>query len=117
MELDASYSNILGIRRFTSVNNLKPGSVVQFTYDNEQKYAIVLNPRFDNKMHALSLGNLSPSTVKHILENVQRLNTTNADVIYQFYKTSEYASSRSYRTYSVGKIKSLREIYLKEEKT
>jgi len=115
MDLDPSYKDILGVRKFTSVNNLKPGSVVQFTYDNEQKYALVLNPKFENKMHALSLRGLSPISVKKLLQEIPTI--TNADVLYQTYKNSEYTVGRPYRTYTIDKIKTLREVYLKEDET
>lgn len=111
MELDPSYKEILGVRKFTSVGNLKPGSIVQFTYDNEQKYALVLNPQFDNKMHALSLNAVSSTSITQLLEEVSKI--TNPDALYQTYKNSTYTVGRPYRTYTISKIKSLREIYLR----
>lgn len=113
MALDPSYKDILGTRRFSSVENLRPGSVVQFTYDNEQRYALVLNPNWENKMHALSLVGLSPDNMKALLKEVSGLNTP--DTIYDRYKSSAYTASRPYRTYTITKIKTLREIYIKEE--
>lgn len=112
MELDPSYKDILGIRKFTSANDLKPGSVVQFTYDNEQKYALVLNPKWEGKMHGLSLMELSPTKVKKLLADIRELSSV--DAIYETYKNSEYTMDRPYRTYTINKIKTLREIYLKE---
>lgn len=113
MELDPSYKDIFGIRKFTSVSSLKPGSVVQFTYNNEQKYALVMNPRFNNKMHALSLSGLSAIDVKKLLQEIPKI--TSADELYQTYKNSAYTVGRPYRTYTIDKIKTLREIYLKED--
>ena len=115
MELDPSYKDILGVRKFTSVTSLRPGSVVQFTYNNEQKYALVLNPQFNNKMHALSLSGLSSTDVKKLLQEIPKI--TNSEELYQTYKNSEYTVGRPYRTYTIDKIKTLREIYLKEGET
>ena len=115
MELDPSYKDVLGIRKFTSVTNLKPGSVVQFTYDGEQKYALVLNPQWKDKMHAVSLPSLSSESIKNLLAELKNFSTP--DSIYNAFKTSQYTSSRPYRTYIINKIKTLREIYLKEDKS
>ena len=37
----------LGVRTFISRKNLTPGKVIQFTYDGEQKYALVV-PRYES---------------------------------------------------------------------
>jgi hypothetical protein len=51
----------LGVRSFVSKGNLIPGKVIQFTYDSEQKYALVLNPEWEGKLHALSLRDINLS--------------------------------------------------------
>jgi len=43
------------------------------------------------------------------------VNESSYDSIYEKYKNSKYVESRSYRTYTVSKIKTLREIFLKED--
>ncbi len=107
------YKNLFGTRKFTSNKQLRPGKVVQFTYDNEQKFALVLNPDWQGKLHALSLKTLTPDSLKSILEEL--VNESSYDSIYEKYKNSKYVESRSYRTYTVSKIKTLREIFLKED--
>lgn len=114
MALDPSYKEILGVRKFTSVGNLKPGSIVQFTYNDDQKYALVLNPQFNGKMHALSLKGLSSEDLKQLLREIPEI--ASPDTLYEQYKNSGYTVGRPYRTYTVSKIKTLREIYLNEEK-
>lgn len=112
MDFVDSYKELFGVRRFTARAKLKSGTVVQFTYDGEQKYAMVLNPEWEGKMHALSLKSLSPDGLKTLLKELS--DEDNADAIYSKYKTSTYTETRPYRTYSLSKIRSLREIYLKE---
>lgn len=111
MDFIESYKDMFGVRKFTSNTKLKPGSVVQFTYDSEQKYAVVLDPDWQGKMHALSLKSLSPNNLQDLLSEV--VYETNPDTLYSKYKSSVYTENRPYRTYTITKIKSLREIYLK----
>lgn len=106
------YKEIFGTRRFTSRTKLRPGTVVQFTYDGEQKYALILDPEWEGKMHALSLKSLSPDGLRTLLKEVKTLDTK--EEIYSRYKNSQYTELRPYRTYTISKISSLREIYLKK---
>jgi len=107
------YKNLFGVRKFTSNKQLRTGNVIQFTYDNEQKFALVLNPNWQGKLHALSLKTLTPDSLKSILNEL--VDESSYDIIYEKYKNSTYVDSRSYRTYTVSKIKTLREIFLKED--
>ena len=111
MDFIDSYKDVFGTRRFTSFQKLRPGAIVQFTYDNEQKHAVVLNPDWQGKMHALSLKSLSETNLRTLLKEVSEEQTS--DAVYSKYKTSTYTETRPYRTYTISKIKSLREIYLK----
>jgi len=111
--LDA-YKDLFGTRRFATRTKLNPGTVVQFTYDGEEKYAVVLDPEWDNKMHALSLRDISADQLKTLLSELQGLTTR--EEVYETYKSSSYTNTRPYRTYLISKIKSLRQIYLKEQK-
>lgn len=115
MDFIDAYKELFGVRRFTTRTKLKPGTIVQFTYDNEQKYAMILNPEWEGKMHALSLKSLSPDGLTNLLKELSE--EDNADEIYAKYKTSTYTETRPYRTYTLSKVRSLREIYLKEPKT
>lgn len=114
MDFVDSYKDLFGTRRFTSRTKLKPGTVIQFTYDGEQKYALVLDPEWEGKLHALSLKNLSPDGLRKLLDEVRKIDSR--DEIYSKYKSSQYTEGRPYRTYIIDKITALREIYLKELK-
>jgi len=115
MDFIDSYKELFGVRRFAARAKLKPGTVVQFTYDNEQKYAMILNPEWEGKLHALSLKSLSPDGLKNLLRELSE--EDNADAIYAKYKTSAYTETRPYRTYTLDKVRSLREIYLKTSRS
>jgi hypothetical protein len=103
----------LGVRSFTSRLNLTPGKVIQFTYDGEQKYALVLNPEWQGKLHAVSLEDLDINQFVKIRKLVG--DEKNGEVLYSRFKTSTLVADRPYRTYLLSKISTLREVYIKEE--
>lgn len=104
---------VLGIRSFTSEKYLTPGKVIQFTYDGEQKYALVLNPRWDGKLHALSIKDVDINKFVQIRELVGA--ETNGDVLYSKFRASTLVADRPYRTYLLSKVSALREVFVKEE--
>lgn len=101
-----------GIRKFVSQKKLDAGKVVQFTYNGEQKYALVLNPSWEGKMHALSLPSLNETTLEEIFKLTEGI--TDPDEVYSKFKASRFVSDRPYRTYLLNKISTMREIYIKE---
>lgn len=103
----------LGRRSFTSRKDLTPGKVVQFTYDGEQKIALVLNPEWQGKMHALSLKAIDLDSVQTIMENIKGI--SDPDAIYEVFRNSKYVVDRPYRTYLLNKMSTMREIYVKED--
>ena len=110
-----SYKDIFGTRRFMSRGAITPGTVVQFTYDGEQKYALVLDPEWNGKLHGLSLKTLSVDGMKTLLEEVKTM--TSREEVYAKYKSSQYTEDRPYRTYTVSKMSAVREIFLKPQPT
>lgn len=108
-----NFGGSLGIRTFTSRGDLQPGKVVQFTYNGEQKYAIVLNPNWKDKMHAISLKALTPSTFIEIQKIIN--GEQDGQKIYDSFKSSTLVDDRPYRTYLLSKISTLREIFIKRE--
>jgi hypothetical protein len=106
------YKGTLGVRTFVSQKDLTTGKVVQFTYDNEQKYALVLNPNWEGKMHALSLGSLTPEKLGQIFKLIG--DETDTQVIYDRFKNSNFVGDRPYRTYLLTKISTLREVFIKK---
>lgn len=106
------YRNQLGVRRFISQRSLMPGKVVQFTYDGDQKYALVLNPEWEGKMHALSLQTFTPDSLQEMFDLTG--GETDERIIYDKFKTSNYVEERPYRTYLLSKMTALREVYIKE---
>jgi hypothetical protein len=105
------YKGTLGVRTFVSRTDLTTGKVVQFTYDNEQKYALVLNPNWEGKLHALSLKTLTPEKLSQIFKLIG--NETNTEIIYDRFKNSNFVGDRPYRTYLLSKVSALREVFIK----
>lgn len=103
----------LGIRSFVSKGNLIPGKVIQFTYDGEQKYALVLNPEWEGKLHALSLRDINLSKFIEIRKLVG--DDTDGQRLYSKFRNSPLLVDRPYRTYLLSKVSTLREVYIKEE--
>ncbi len=116
MDFIDTYKDVFGTRKFISMKKLTPGKIIQFTYDNEQKYALVLNPGWNGKMHALSLKSLTRESLSRLLKEID-LQTLTADSLYDTYKISEFTETRPYRTYTLEKISALREIYLKPKES
>jgi len=103
----------LGVRSFVSRRNLSAGKVIQFTYDGEQKYALVLNPEWQGKLHALSLRDIDISKFIRIRQLVGE--ETDGETLYSKFRTSTLVADRPYRTYLLSKVSALREVYVKEE--
>jgi len=103
----------LGIRSFLSKKDLTPGKVIQFTYDGEQKYALVLNPGWEGKLHALSIKDINMSKFIEIRKLVGGID--DGQVLYAKFKNSSLLTDRPYRTYLLSKVSTLREVYVKEE--
>ena len=103
----------MGTRSFVSKKDLTPGKVIQFTYDNEQKYALVLNPEWEGKLHALSIQNLNISQFLEIVKLVGK--DTDGKILYNKFRNSKLLMNRPYRTYLLSKVSTLREVFIKEE--
>ncbi len=103
----------LGIRSFVSKGDLTPGKVIQFTYDGEQKYALVLNPEWQGKLHALSLKDIDISKFIGIRKLVG--SDTDGELLYSKFRGSTFVADRPYRTYLLSKVSTLREVFVKEE--
>ena len=103
----------LGVRSFVSQKDLTPGKVIQFTYDGEQKYALVLNREWEGKLHALSLEDINVSKFIEIRKLVGT--DTDGQLLYFKFRNSSLLSDRPYRRYLLSKISTLREVFVKEE--
>jgi hypothetical protein len=103
----------LGVRSFVSQKDLTPGKVIQFTYDGEQKYALVLNREWEGKLHALSLKDINVSKFIEIRKLVGT--DTDGQLLYSKFRNSSLLADRPYRTYLLSKISTLREVFVKEE--
>ena len=113
MAIDDIVKGTLGIRSFISKRDLTAGKVIQFTYDGEQKYALVLNPDWEDKLHALSLKDITVSKFVEIRKLVG--SDTDGQLLYSKFRNSSLLAERPYRTYLLSKVSALREVFVKEE--
>lgn len=113
MAIDDIVKGTLGIRSFISRRDLTSGKVIQFTYDGEQKYALVLNPDWEDKLHALSLKDITLSKFIEIRKLVG--SDTDGQLLYSKFRNSSLLAERPYRTYLLSKVSALREVFVKEE--
>jgi hypothetical protein len=93
-----------------SISEVEVGSVVEFIYDGKQKHAIVLNPEWNGKLHALRLRNIATQTLQQLLRLIGDNNDEKK--ILAEYKESRYVKDRPYRTYTIDKISNIRKVYL-----
>jgi hypothetical protein len=108
--LDA-FSELLGTRRFVSVKTLEPGMVIQFTYDGAQRHAIVLNPDFGGKLHAISIAHIGPLKFIDLLRDIHGMDDPMQ--IHEKITNSQYVENRPYRTFLHRKMHNIRNIHLK----
>lgn len=108
MNLVKQYPKTFGLRN----PRKKTGSVVTFLYENEQRYALVLDPYHKGKMHALNLELQTETELKDLLTKLDK--TDNYDALYNKYFDSKYTKDRAYRTFLTDKVKDLKEVYLKK---
>ena len=125
-------------RRFISITNVLPGMMIQFNYtkksgDSGSYIVLVVDPNRQNdhasepQLHGFVIDELSDSqlieffasfgkTTKLDYEDrrasvVEELNT---DEAYTAFKSSKYVDNRSYRTFNLSSMSSVRQILLGE---
>ena len=87
--------------------------IVRFQYEGEIKHAIVLDVKYEGKMHAIKLDdNLSATNLKRLLKEID--GNDNYDILVNRYMNAPYTPDRAYRTYIINKMKNVQRIYLKE---
>lgn len=105
-----------GVRRFTSIGAVAAGSVLQFTYDGEQKYVGVITPEWFGELHGIDLDEIT-GTLNEWFEFVDgEKGERDGKKLYDRFKTHKYYSSRPFRRYKYSKVSAFREIYIKAEK-
>lgn len=87
------------------------GMVVKFLYENEPKYALILDPEWDGKMHAIKLEITTQKDLENLLTDLDRYD--DYDALVAKYQQARYVPERPYRTYLTKKVRNLQEIYLK----
>jgi hypothetical protein len=123
-------------RRFISINNVTPGMMIQFNYTKKSggsgSYTVlVVDPNRQNdhasepQLHGFVIDELSDSQLIEFFASfgktinldyedrrasvVEGLNT---DEAYNMFKVSKYVDNRSYRTFNLSSMSSVRQILL-----
>lgn len=106
-------SKTFGVK-LANINNRDVGMVVRFQYEGETKHAIILDVKYDGKMHAIKLDdNLSTRLLKSLLLELK--DNENYDSLVNRYMNAPYTPDRAYRTYIIDKMKNVQRVFLKEE--
>lgn len=96
-----------------NINRRDVGMVVRFLYEGELKHAIILDVKYEGKMHAIKLyDDLSATNLKRLLLEID--GNDNYDILVSRYMNAPYTPDRAYRTYIIKKMKNVQRISLKE---
>jgi hypothetical protein len=95
------------------INRRDVGMVVRFMYEGELKHAIILDVKYEGKMHAIKLyDDLSATNLKKLLTEIDENDTY--DILVNRYMNAPYTPDRAYRTYIINKMRGVQRISLKE---
>jgi len=102
-------------KRFTTISGRRRvGAVVRFSYNGTSRMAIVLDPGYDNKMHAIQLDTLTAESLIDLLNDIQKSDTYES--LRERFMRSPYSQDRAYRTFLITKISGLEEVVLVKSK-
>lgn len=104
-----------GVRKFTSLTNVKVGTVVQFSYNGEQKYVGIITPNWENELHGVDLGEVTGTIMDWFTFVDGEKGETDGYALYSKFKTSRYYHSRPFRKYKKSKISAFREVFIKKD--
>jgi len=112
------FRGILRKGRFISKDSMDTGDIVEFVYDTERKYMLVLSPEFEGKVHGVDLNQVSINDFTDMIREYIDLGTVamkfdsdrvDPEMMYRRIKPI-VSRTRSYRTYLVEKITRTRSI-------
>ena len=106
-------ARLVGTGKFISLRDLKAGYIIDFMYESDRKYALVLNPEWDGKLHALKIERFDTDSLLDLLKEIGEI--SESTLLYEKFKNSEYVENRGYRTYVLGKMTMVRRVFLAEE--
>lgn len=98
----------------TTISKLMPGDIIKFFYDAELKYARVLNPEWDGKLHALKIEKIESANIltvdatKQLEKDV--FSRVDSKILMEKYGIFDGINRRIYRTYKVKNIKNLERV-------
>ena len=106
----ASHVAFLGQPHRILLKELKPGDVIQFTYDGEERTVFVLNPDWQLKLHGLSMAKIDRTTLLNEIFDKAADYRTPIDMYERVIKRKEIMKTDSYRTYNIRKIGNLTKV-------
>lgn len=84
------------------IQDIRVGDVVHFYYKKKHRLVLVLNPKYEDKMHCLTLEYIRPIFFENVERNVATLDT---EALYNRYKNSiNLQNTDSYRTFNIPDI-------------
>ena len=93
----------------TTARNVRKGDIINFLYDNKDRWVLVLQPNWKGKMHALTIDALTRNLLVRISSQAF---TQSPPVFYKTYLSQNkiIKDAESYRTFEVRKIQSLKRV-------
>lgn len=104
---------LVGTGKFVSVDKLSAGDIIDFRYDGLRKVALVLNPNWEDKLHALKVAKFSDRELTELLQQIGE--EKDPEKLYEQFKYSSYVAERPYRTYVLKRISLVRKVFLVDE--
>ena len=88
------------------IQNVVKGMVIEFLYHNELRYVYVLNPRFHDELHGMSMRAIPRTLLMFVIKYVPKLSEK---VLYEQHLTKPHIKKvDAYRTFKLDEINSLK---------
>jgi hypothetical protein len=88
-----------------AITKVQPGDVIRFVYEGKQKVAMVMNPKWADKLHAISLNAISRNDFKKVISDIQFMDEQS---VYE--RDIRQNKNHPYRTYFLNKIKHVQRV-------
>ena len=97
------HRNFFGSSEPTRITDVKIGDFITFVYNGEPRWVYVLNPKWEQKLHALDMRHIPRRDLLYVANQIK--DSMNPSTIYEtFVKKPQVKSRHAYRTYNLSKI-------------
>jgi hypothetical protein len=107
------YRDFIELKTIFFKQDILPGTVLQFTYNGKQRYAIIVTPNWLDKMHAIQIKDIGPTKLIQLLEELQPFELADPQDIQGAFTATEYTDDRPYRTFTLDKVTQIKQVVLK----